>query len=214
MILMRRMICFSSQLDFTSHKFSLSELTFWRVKEMKVRFSLILLVGMLITIPAVSQDKERKSEDDNSESSFARVNPNRNERINNFSIEGLGRAGLYSINYDRMVTDDIAVGLGFSSYSISAGALSSSTVVIPLYANYYFTEGKNSRFYVTGGADLIFSSANFEGDGIVEGSGLGFVGGAGWEYKSDGGFLFRVAPYFLVGKASGAWLGISLGYSL
>lgn len=182
---------------------------------MKTLFNLILVLGLLITVPAFSQDYNVESSDEESHGvSAGKMNPNRNERINNFSIEGLGRAGLYSINYDRNITNDIAVGLGFSSYSISLGSLSSSAVIIPLYANYYVTEGKNSRFYVTGGADLIFTSGDFEADGIVEGSGLGFVAGAGYEYKADSGFLFRIAPYFLVGNASGAWLGISLGYSL
>lgn len=136
------------------------------------------------------------------------------ERVNNISIEGLGRAGLYSINYDRNVSSDWAVGIGFSTYSISLGAQSSSAYIFPLYVNYYLSSPGNGRFFATAGADIIITSGDFTADGVVESSGIALVTGAGYEYKSDGGFLFRIAPYLLLGNASGAWLGISLGYSL
>lgn len=134
-------------------------------------------------------------------------------RRNNLSLELLGRGGLYSFNYDYMLNDDLAVGGGIASYSISAGTAKASTWILPVYANYYVNQGKH-RFFGTGGANLILVSGQIDDSNQVKGSGLAGVLGAGYEYKSDDGFLFRAAPYLMIGKISGGWLGFSLGYSI
>lgn len=134
-------------------------------------------------------------------------------RKNAMSLELLGRGLLYSFDYDRMVTDNLAVGAGASHYSISSGDASAGAWIIPVYANYYLTGG-NSRWFATGGANLIFASGNVGDDAKVSGSGVAGVLGAGYEYRADNGFLFRAAPYVFVGKTSGAWLGVSLGYTI
>jgi hypothetical protein len=133
-------------------------------------------------------------------------------RKNAMSLELLGRGFLYSFNYDRMLTDNVAVGAGISHYSIGSGDVSAGAWIIPLYGNYYLGSG-NGRFFATGGANVILASAG-AGDDRVSGSGLAGVLGGGWEYRADNGFLFRASPYVFVGKASGAWLGISVGYAI
>jgi hypothetical protein len=134
-------------------------------------------------------------------------------RRNAMSLELLGRGFLYSFDYDYMVNNDLAVGAGVSHYSISSGDSNASALIIPIYANYYFTSGKG-RFFATGGANLMFASGNIGDDSKVGGSGVAGVIGGGYEYRADNGFLFRAAPYVFVGKASGAWLGLSLGYTI
>ncbi len=134
-------------------------------------------------------------------------------RRHGISLELLGRGGLYSFNYDYMITDDLALGAGLATYSISSNGSNASAWVVPVYANYYIT-GQNHRLFVTGGADVVFSSGKLAGDTQVSGSGLAGVLGAGYEYRGDSGFLFRAAPYLMVGKISGTWLGLSFGYAI
>lgn len=129
------------------------------------------------------------------------------------SLELLGRGLLYSLNYDYLITDDVAVGAGVSTYSISSGSASASAWLFPIYANYYFTQGPH-RWFASGGANLIFASGSVGGDEKVSGSGVAGVLGGGYEYRGDSGFLFRAAPYVFVGKVSGGWLGLSLGFTI
>jgi hypothetical protein len=130
-----------------------------------------------------------------------------------FTMELLGRGGLYSFNYDFMLNDDIALGGGIASYSLSSGSANASAWVLPLYANYYFNQGQH-RVFASGGANMILVSGNVSGDTQIKGSGLAGVIGAGYEYRGEDGFLFRATPYVFVGKASGGWIGFTLGYSI
>ncbi len=134
-------------------------------------------------------------------------------RRNGMSLELLGRGLLYSFNYDYLISDSVALGAGVANYSFSSGSSSASAWIIPIYANYYLTGGRH-RWFATGGANLILASGSTGGDDRVTGSGVAGVVGGGYEYRSDGGFLFRAAPYVFVGKASGAWLGVSFGYAI
>ncbi|MCO5142048.1 MAG: hypothetical protein M9962_03040 [Oligoflexia bacterium] len=134
-------------------------------------------------------------------------------RRHNLSTELLGRGGLYSFNYDYLLKDELALGLGISNYSISVADKKVSTYIIPVYANYYFLEG-NHRVFATAGTNIIFASGNLNQDSQISGSGLAGVVGGGYEYRSDDGFLFRASPYAFFGKASGVWLGLSFGYSI
>ncbi len=151
---------------------------------------------------------------DNTVQSKSARNMNSNElRRNGMSLELLGRGLLYSFNYDYLLRDNLALGAGVSSYSISSGSSSASAWIIPVYANYYLTEGTH-RWFTTAGANLIFASSTAGNDSRVSGSGLAGVLGGGYEYRGNSGFLFRAAPYVFVGKTSGAWLGVSFGYTI
>ena len=129
------------------------------------------------------------------------------------TMELLGRAGLYSFNYDYLIQDNLALGAGLSTYSLSSGETRASTWVLPVYANYYFNQGEH-RFFATGGLSLISVSGQTSESNQIKGSGLGGTLGIGYEYKSRDGFLFRAAPYLMLGQASGGWIGVSLGYSI
>lgn len=134
-------------------------------------------------------------------------------RRHSVSLELLGRGLLYSFNYDYLIHDDIAVGAGLSTYSFSSGTSNARLTFVPVYANYYFTPGEH-RWFASGGVNLIHASGSIDKDEKISGSGAAGILGGGYEFRGDSGFLFRATPYVFVGKASGVWLGLSLGYSI
>jgi hypothetical protein len=141
------------------------------------------------------------------------------ERPNTVSLELLGRGLLYSLDYDRQITKEIAVGGGLSAWSVGATTdngttyAAASVVIVPLYLDYYLYSRNGNRWYVTGGVDFV--SARFDGGGWkFSNSGLALTGGGGYEYRADNGFLFRGALYLLVGGGDvHIWPGLSAGFT-
>jgi len=134
---------------------------------------------------------------------------------NALSLEVLGRGGLYSINYDHMISNYMAVGIGFSHWSFSFIDTDSITI-IPIYANLY-SSPKPNRAFLTAGVDVVFISET-DSDGLGDGlgsfteSGAGAVLGGGYEYRGTSGFLFRAAPYLVVASGGIALTaGLSFG---
>lgn len=139
--------------------------------------------------------------------------PSLDYRRHALSLELLGRGLLYSFNYDYLLTDDLALGVGASSYSFSSGASNARVTFVPVYANYYFTPGEH-RWFGSGGVNLIHATGSLDQGEKISGSGAAGILGGGYEFRGENGFLFRASPYIFVGKASGFWLGFSLGYSI
>lgn len=139
-------------------------------------------------------------------------------------LELLGNGGLYSINYERMLSNDLSARLGFSYFSISASGTSSdgsqasakaSLVTVPALFN-YMVGGKNHKFEMGAGATLIYVSASASGGAAsASGQGVGVAGTgvAGYRYSpADGGFVFRVGYTPLFGKGGyQSWGGMSFG---
>lgn len=139
-------------------------------------------------------------------------------------LELLGNGGLYSINYERMLTNDLSARLGFSYLSISASGTSSdgqtstakaSLVTAPAMFN-YMVGGKNHKLEMGAGATLIYVSASASGGAASasgEGVGVAGTGVVGYRYSpADGGFVFRVGYTPLVGKGGYmSWGGMSFG---
>lgn len=128
------------------------------------------------------------------------------ERTANNSIfaEGLGNGLFYSLNYERMIIDDIAVRVGFGRLSIGSTATSGGVTVdnkvslttIPLSASYLGIGNKKHSLELGAGTTLAFVSASVESD---EDQVAGSVGGTfitttiGYRLQPvDGGFQFRV----------------------
>jgi hypothetical protein len=130
------------------------------------------------------------------------------------AIEGLGRAAVWSVSYDRVVDDNLAAGLGFSAFSVDNATGGSDTVtVVPFYANYYFMKEQGTP-YLTAGFDIIGNKqpGSAVGDVKLDKSVVGVVG-LGYESRSDNGFLVRVTGYGLIADKVYPWGGITLGYA-
>lgn len=148
-------------------------------------------------------------------------------RENVLSLEALGRAGWYSLNFDRLVTDYLAIGGGLAWYPSTWTIRSRAVAVLPLYVNYYF--GSNTgRFFTTAGVFIAFDNDNSGNSNSGVGranyklhNDEGFLGtavsvaiGGGYEYRgSDFGLLFRITPYILLERSIAPWIGLSVGYA-
>ncbi|MEW6055446.1 MAG: hypothetical protein AB1540_02440 [Bdellovibrionota bacterium] len=171
----------------------------------------VTLVFVSFQAAAMAQDTKKEATVTANISEPQDKKPVATERPNAFSIEALGRAALYSFNYDRSVSESVGVGLGMSYWGASAGNIKASVLILPVYTNVYFSP-HSSRGFLTGGLDLVFASAKVD-DYAFSGSGALAVLGGGYEYRGDGGFLFRAAPYILVGSQVQIWGGLSFGFT-
>ncbi len=127
---------------------------------------------------------------------------------NTLSVEVLGRGGLYSLNYDRSVSDSVSLGLGFSYLGAQAGPGQASLVVVPLYTNLYLFTASH-RLFLTGALDFIHLSGSFNTTSLgseIPLSPVDIAGrasfvlpvfGGGYEFRGTGGLLFRLSAYFI-----------------
>lgn len=139
------------------------------------------------------------------------------------SIEFLGRTGLWSVNYDMTFQDQISAGFGIGSVGVGGNSASGSTIdtqawMIPVYMNYYFAKS-GSTFFGTLGATLVTNNNKVK-NGEAETSDIEFGSssvipnfGAGYEMRTDNGFLFRVAGYGLIADNFSPWFGASFGFA-
>lgn len=157
--------------------------------------------------------------------------------LNTLYAEGLGAGGAYSVNYERLVLNDLAIHIGFSYWSVSATAsggggtasASGSFIAVPITASYLGVSSGSHTLEMGGGLTIWNVS--------VTGSSGGFVGAAngfvpigtvlvGYRYMPrEGGFNFRVGASPLFGKGLGLnannptafgvlpWGYISLGWT-
>lgn len=138
-----------------------------------------------------------------------RTNPN------TIAVEGLGRGVLYSVQFDRVVSDDLSAGFGFGTVGATIGT---SQPLIPFYMIYYLNRDARSVFVTAGASWLVngaaaggqvssLGSMTFPASGVIPNFGLGY------ESRSDSGFLFRVAAYGLITTTFNPWFGFTFGYS-
>ncbi|MBC7690468.1 MAG: hypothetical protein H7222_01755 [Methylotenera sp.] len=142
---------------------------------------------------------------------------------NYLGLEVLGRGLRYSVQFDRVFSDDFVAGFGIGSTSTETRGNNPTdtgvtATIIPVYGNYYFVRDGNSLF-ATGGVNLITNASRVKGyrsktggyefgsDSVAPTFGLGF------ESRTDSGALFRVTAYGLVGDKVTPWLGFSFGLS-
>jgi hypothetical protein len=128
------------------------------------------------------------------------------------SLEVLGRGLWYSVDFDYALGEDAVAGLGLGT--ISAGGDTATT--IPAYLSYYFAREAGSLF-ATAGATVL--TRNFNGR-TTSAADLEFSSspvlptfGAGYEYRSDAGLMFRLTGYGIVAKSVKPWVGFAFGYS-
>lgn len=207
------------------------------------------LVAFAFVRPAAAQDAEAAAAEEAAPAAEApqktappeealKVAPVR--AANTIYAEGLGAGFLYSINYERLVTEDIGVRAGFSYISVGASATSNGQTVaeskatlttIPITVSYLGVGSKHNMLELGGGASLSFASGSASSVGrSASGSGMAVLPDLMIGYRLhpvDGaGFNFRVGAMAFFGKGLGfsdsrdpdafgvlPWFYLSLGAS-
>ncbi|MDR3606421.1 MAG: hypothetical protein P4M08_03460 [Oligoflexia bacterium] len=151
----------------------------------------------------------------------ARADEARSLNPNALSVEVLGRGFLYTVQYDRAMTEDVFAGIGIGTVGIDnldGSDANSTAVLIPVYVGYYFMREHGTPF-VTAGASVVANNSTATNHQTALGS-MKFptgqiVGsaGAGWEERTDTGFLFRVTGYAMIGGNVKPWVGATFGYA-
>jgi hypothetical protein len=135
---------------------------------------------------------------------------------NSIYAEGLGAGLLYSINYERMVLDELAVRGGLSYLSIGASSTvngqtmgaSATWMTFPITASYTGVRSGKHALELGGGATLTYASASASTMGSsASGSGMGAFGTTMVGYRihpvEGAGFNFRVGVMGLFGPGLG-----------
>jgi hypothetical protein len=126
-------------------------------------------------------------------------------------IELLGRAVVYSFNYQRMVSPSFGLDLGLGALGGGGSGSDGLLVLIPFGARVYLIP-KDGSLFLTGGG-VIVSAAFDEGPFDSAADAYGYVG-LGFEFRSTGGFLFRGTAYGLIGGGGWfIWPGLTVGYA-
>jgi hypothetical protein len=154
----------------------------------------------------------------------------RRDAKNAIYLDLLGPGLIYSINYDRMLTGDLAARIGLSYLSMGASAESSSGttasaefsyLAVPLTVSYLGIGSDTNMLELGGGAVIM----NVTGSGIIEADDAGAsadasvtlfaaTGMLGYRRQpADGGFVFRVgaSPLMTFGAGFLPWGYLSLG---
>jgi hypothetical protein len=138
--------------------------------------------------------------------------PPRRPSPNSIYAEGLGAGLAYSINYERMVIDDLGVRVGVSYLSMSASAgtssASSSLLSIPITASYIGIRSGKHSLELGAGATVLRSSGSGSSLGVsASGSGMTALGTAMIGYRihpvDRAGFHFRIGLMALAGNGLG-----------
>ena len=129
-------------------------------------------------------------------------------------FEGLGNGILYTINYDRMMSDTWSARVGLMSLSDTDDfGDTTSLKLVPIMANKLKGAG-NHKLELGAGAMLIMVSGEIDDDDDFEAGGVGVTTTIGYRYqRPDGGINFRIGltPAFLPKFVVTA--GLSLGYT-
>jgi hypothetical protein len=147
---------------------------------------------------------------------------------NSIYVEFGGNALLYSLNYDRLLSESISGRVGIMYYSEAGTSTSSafSLTIIPVIVNYLIGSGR-SKLELGAGIDILSLSAlPIEQEPKLAGfvfikSGFVWTAVVAYRYHPlDSGLNFRIGFTPSIGwAATGAdintlpWLGLSVGYS-
>lgn len=144
--------------------------------------------------------------------------------LNSIYVEGLGPGLVYSLNYERLVINDLGVRVGFSYMSFSASATGSagetntsvSFITFPIIASYLGISSGKHVLELGGGTTIISASGSATSEGYKSsGSGIGAVGDILIGYRIhpvNGGFQFRVGLCGMIGAGGfQPWVYLSLG---
>ena len=130
---------------------------------------------------------------------------------NDVGIELLGKAVIYSFNYQRMVSPSLGLEIGLGALGGTSSGSGGGILFVPAGVKFYLIP-KDGTLYLTAGGVLakgVTDEGPFEG-----GTDAYAFAGLGFEFRSPGGFLFRGTAYSLI--ADGGWFiwpGLTVGYA-
>lgn len=122
--------------------------------------------------------------------------------VNAVYAEGYGNGLLYSVNYDRLLSERFSFRVGFSYIKLDDFIFSDITFTfIPIMINALFGPG-NHKLELGGGIDVVSAASGSSVNDKEIKSGVLLTGTVGYRYqRRAGGFLFRIgftpiiAPY-------------------
>lgn len=138
-----------------------------------------------------------------------------------FVVELFGKGILYSISFDHTYSEALAIGLGFGQVPLESPEgeqTGESAKLVPFYLHYYFLHEKGSPFVLLS-ATINASSGTASGmnstlGGVEFGSPILVpTVGAGYETRTQRGFLFRLTGYGIASRKVNPWFGMSFGYA-
>jgi hypothetical protein len=137
---------------------------------------------------------------------------------NSIYMELAGNGLIYSINYDRMFTENMGGRIGVMYFPLVPSLFSSVEDLFIMPATLNFLIGSNSH-KLEMGAGIIYGAARLStvfSSESESGSGLAQTITIGYRYQQrSGGFLFRIGftPIFRFGEEFIPWGGFSVGVS-
>ena len=137
-----------------------------------------------------------------------------NSQRNNVYAE-LGGAGYSTtFNYERLLSDNILVRIGYGSgrgKSENGSSIDDKISFMPLGAAYLIGPGSH-KLEVGGGMTMLQGTLEMRGE-YIEDNSIFFGGGYRYQ-KGTGGFLLSLKGYYLsIGEFSAPWAGLSVGWT-
>jgi hypothetical protein len=127
-------------------------------------------------------------------------------------IELLGKALLYSFNYQYTPVKQLGLEVGLGAFGGGDVDDSTTLIFVPFGGKFYIIPKDGSLYLAAGG---VFLNASTDSGPFEESSSTnyGYLG-LGFEYRSEGGLLFRGSAYGLIaGGGFFIWPGLTVGYS-
>ena len=131
------------------------------------------------------------------------------DQPNLVGVELLGRGLIYSVNYERNLTERTGVGIGAAYWNIDKAHIT----IVPLHASWN-PIGNRHSLYLAAGATLINGREKSSLFDTAE-SGLLAAGtsSVGYQFRSAGGFVIRPALNILLSRHGNlVWPGVTIGH--
>ena len=129
----------------------------------------------------------------------------RAEKPNDFTFELGGRCIVYSLSYQRIISEQVGLEIGASLL----GGTDASVFFLSGGARVYLTK-KDASPCLAGGIVYITAGTSAGPFGEDSASGVYFYASPGFEYRTSGGFLFRASVNFLIKEGFFVWPGLTL----
>ncbi|MDD4857225.1 MAG: hypothetical protein PHD74_03865 [Candidatus Krumholzibacteria bacterium] len=133
------------------------------------------------------------------------------ERLkSDFGIELLGKAALYSFNYQYTLSRQLGIEAGIGALGGGTGDDNATVAFIPIGAKLYLIP-KDGSVYLTGGVTIV--TAGTDSGPFDDSTSFGFIG-VGFEFRAETGFTFRGTAYSLLSNDGFfIWPGLTLAYA-